>query len=157
VFHRKRKARNERRKKMVCASYNAEQWTLDGLVGMTVLNARLDLGAVMGVPRHAKCRVNGNWVSGDYRLCRGDDLEFVVLWGRKGGKRRKSLSLTGSQDATRFIVPEGSPDWVTTDKIEDTIRVWQRYYREPLTAMDAVEILMNTRKLLEQIVRGQEG
>jgi hypothetical protein len=47
------------------------------------------------------------------------------------------------------VVPPGAPKWITGDEIEDTLRVWQRYYRELLTANDALEILINVHNLLD--------
>jgi hypothetical protein len=47
------------------------------------------------------------------------------------------------------VVPPGAPKWITGDEIEDTLRVWQRYYRQLLTADDALEILINVHNLLD--------
>jgi len=76
---------NMKEMKMVSINYNAEQASYEELEGVPVTTARLQLRAVHGIPGHARCRVNGISVSGDYRLCQGDALEFVVLWGFKGG------------------------------------------------------------------------
>ena len=70
---------------MVSVNYNAQEGHFEELEGETVGSARLTFRAPYGIPNHARSRVNGIWVGGDYRLCRGDDLEFVVLWGFKGG------------------------------------------------------------------------
>ena len=43
----------------------------------------------------------------------------------------------------------GAPKWITGNEIEDTLRVWQRYYRQLLTADDALEILINVHNLLD--------
>lgn len=48
-----------------------------------------------------------------------------------------------------FTVPPGAPKWITPEEIEDTLRVWQPSYRQLLTAMDALEILINTHNLLD--------
>lgn len=48
-----------------------------------------------------------------------------------------------------FAVPPGAPKWITPEEIEDTLRVWQPSYRHLLTADDALEILINTRNLLD--------
>lgn len=47
------------------------------------------------------------------------------------------------------VVPPGAPKWITPDDIEETIRVWQPSYRQLLSADDALEILINTRNLLD--------
>lgn len=48
-----------------------------------------------------------------------------------------------------FAVPPGAPKWITPEKIEDTLRVWQPRYKQLLTADDALEILINVRNLLD--------
>ncbi len=48
-----------------------------------------------------------------------------------------------------FAVPPGAPKWITTEEIEYTLRVWQPYYRQLLTALDALEIMVNVRNLLD--------
>ncbi|MCA9243660.1 MAG: hypothetical protein KDA32_06900 [Phycisphaerales bacterium] len=45
----------------------------------------------------------------------------------------------------------GLPAWITPELIAETIRVWQPYYAAPLSAVDAVEILVNTAILLDSI------
>lgn len=48
-----------------------------------------------------------------------------------------------------FAVPPAAPKWITPEGIEDTLRVWQPYYRQLLTALDALEILLNVHNLLD--------
>ncbi|MGE0609470.1 MAG: hypothetical protein AB7O62_20430 [Pirellulales bacterium] len=48
-----------------------------------------------------------------------------------------------------FAVPPGSPKWITSERIEDTLRVWQPRYKQLLTAEDGLEILINVRNLLD--------
>ena len=40
------------------------------------------------------------------------------------------------------------PDWITPELIDETIRVWQPYYREPLTRQDAIEMLSDISRLV---------
>ena len=40
-------------------------------------------------------------------------------------------------------VPAGAPSWVTQQLLMSTLDVWQLYYAEPLTAQDALEILLS--------------
>jgi hypothetical protein len=47
------------------------------------------------------------------------------------------------------VVPPGAPKWITGFEIEDTLRVWQPSYPQLLTPDDALEILVNTRNLLD--------
>jgi hypothetical protein len=46
-------------------------------------------------------------------------------------------------------VPPGTPPWITSELIEKTISVWQRFYAMPLTAEDVVEMLMRVSHLMK--------
>ena len=48
-------------------------------------------------------------------------------------------------------VLQGIPSWITPELIADTIRTWQRYYTEPLTAKDAVGILVSVGNLFASL------
>jgi hypothetical protein len=39
--------------------------------------------------------------------------------------------------------PIAAPPWVTPELIDQTIRVWQPYYAHPLTANDAIAMILN--------------
>ena len=52
------------------------------------------------------------------------------------------------EDATS-IVPTGSPDWITPELVEATIRTWQPYYEAILTPEDAVTMIMGVGRLFE--------
>lgn len=52
------------------------------------------------------------------------------------------------EDATS-IVPAGSPDWITPELVEATIRTWQPYYEAILTPEDAVTMIMGVGRLFE--------
>lgn len=45
------------------------------------------------------------------------------------------------------VVPPGTPEWVTVELIRLTLKVWQKYYKEPLSTQDAVTILLNAGQL----------
>jgi len=47
------------------------------------------------------------------------------------------------------VVPPGAPPWVKPEDISEAIRVWQPNYPRLLTQLDALEILLNTRALLD--------
>jgi hypothetical protein len=51
-------------------------------------------------------------------------------------------------------VPPGSPKWITLEVIKRTIDVWQPYYREALTADDAVAMIRNVTQLFRVLARG---
>ncbi len=46
-------------------------------------------------------------------------------------------------------VPSGAPAWITPELIADTIETWQPYYYDPLTAEDAMEILLSVAELVD--------
>ena len=48
-------------------------------------------------------------------------------------------------------VPAGTPDWITVELIEATVRTWQPYYEAPLTTDDAIEILRNAGLLFDAL------
>ncbi len=45
------------------------------------------------------------------------------------------------------IVPAGTPDWITLELIERTIKVWQPYYEQVLSAEEAVTMIRNAGRL----------
>ena len=42
----------------------------------------------------------------------------------------------------------GLPGWVTAEWLQETVRVWQPYYKDPLTIRDAAEIITSWDRLL---------
>jgi hypothetical protein len=52
------------------------------------------------------------------------------------------------------IVPAGSPDWITPELIEATIRVWQPYYEEVLTPEEAVTMILTVGRLFDALSPG---
>lgn len=71
-------------------------------------------------------------------------LGMPVVHTADGGRHSK-----GGVYCWYFAVPPGAPNWITPEEIEDTLRVWQPYYRQLLTALDALEIMLNVRNLLD--------
>lgn len=61
---------------------------------------------------------------------------------------RKKDCAIGS-DASSSIVPAGTPDWITVELIEQTIRVWQPYYPHLLTPEEAVTMILNVGRLFD--------
>ena len=47
-----------------------------------------------------------------------------------------------TEGARPSIVPAGTPDWITAELIEQTIRVWQPYYPAMLTPEEAVTMIL---------------
>lgn len=63
--------------------------------------------------------------------------------------RRNQKSDCQNREDAKSIVPVGSPDWITTELIEATIRTWQPYYKNTLTPEDAVEMIRNVGLLFQ--------
>jgi hypothetical protein len=60
-----------------------------------------------------------------------------------------------SDDTKRIVVPPGLPEWVTSDLIEETMRVWQPFYPTPLTVDEGIGIILSASRLLEVLsIRG---
>lgn len=53
--------------------------------------------------------------------------------------------------------PQGSPDWVTSDLIAQTIETWAPYYNDNLTPDDALEILMAVDRLFAVLEDMDDG
>ncbi len=58
-----------------------------------------------------------------------------------------------AEDAAR-IIPAGTPDWITAELIEKTIRVWQPYYQAVITPEEAVTMIQNVGRLYEALSSG---
>ena len=52
------------------------------------------------------------------------------------------------------IVPAGTPEWITAELIEQTIRVWQPHYQATLTPEEAVTMILNVGRLYQAISSG---
>lgn len=48
----------------------------------------------------------------------------------------------------------GAPSWVTPELIAQTLRVWQRYYVEPLKPEDALAMILGVTELNRVISEG---
>jgi hypothetical protein len=51
-------------------------------------------------------------------------------------------------------VPTGAPAWVTAELIDQTIRVWQPYYREELKPEDALAMILGVAQLNKVLGEG---
>ena len=54
----------------------------------------------------------------------------------------------------KCIVPAGTPEWITAELIERTIRIWQPYYQHVLSPEDAVIMIRNVGRLYEALSSG---
>ena len=57
-------------------------------------------------------------------------------------------------DAQVSIVPAGTPDWITPELIEATIRIWQPYYAELLSPEEAVTMIQSVGRLYQALSSG---
>lgn len=48
-------------------------------------------------------------------------------------------------------VPANAPAWVSAALIEETLRVWQPYYANPLTVEDAIDMMQAVGQLVEML------
>lgn len=49
------------------------------------------------------------------------------------------------------ILPAGTPDWITPELVEQTIRVWQPYYQQELTIEGALEIIQTVGRFVDAL------
>ena len=61
-----------------------------------------------------------------------------------------------AEGARQGIVPAGTPDWVTPELVEQTIRVWQPYYDEVVTPEEAVTMILNVGRLYQALSSGSQ-
>jgi hypothetical protein len=61
------------------------------------------------------------------------------------------------EEATRLVLPAGTPDWITPELVEATVCTWQPYYKTPLTIDDAIEIIRSAGLLFNAFSTGQSG
>jgi len=86
-----------------------------------------------------------------WRRVTPEQYEELLRRGLPVVRGNDGASLHRRADVKRWfaVVPPGAPAWITGDEIEETIRVWQPNYRQLLTPDDALEILVNSRNLLD--------
>ena len=56
-----------------------------------------------------------------------------------------------TREDAKSIVPAGTPDWITAELIEQTIRVWQPYYEATITPEEAVTMVLDVGRLFEAL------
>ncbi|EAQ78960.1 hypothetical protein [Blastopirellula marina] len=64
-------------------------------------------------------------------------------------RRNRQLDCSKRNDARPSIVPAGTPNWITPELIEATIRTWQPYYKEVLTPEEAVTMILGVSRLYQ--------
>lgn len=66
-----------------------------------------------------------------------------------GRPRRDKPPQTSEPNDVR--VPAGAPTWVTPELIQHTLRVWQPFYEHPLTAQDALGMILSIGRIVEPL------
>jgi len=52
-------------------------------------------------------------------------------------------------------IPPGTPEWITVELIEQTLRVWQPRSLEPLTIADAIQMIRSMASLVQVLSGGE--
>jgi hypothetical protein len=68
-------------------------------------------------------------------------------------RRNRQRDCQSREDA-KCIVPAGTPDWITAELIQATIRVWQPYYEAVLTPEEAVTMIQTVGRLYQALSSG---
>jgi hypothetical protein len=68
-------------------------------------------------------------------------------------RRNRKPDCQTREDA-KSIVPAGTPDWITPELVEATIRTWQPYYREVITPEEAVTMIRSVGRLYDALSSG---
>jgi hypothetical protein len=56
-----------------------------------------------------------------------------------------------TREDSKSIVPAGTPDWITAELIEATIRTWQPYYEATISPEEAVTMIVDVGRLFEAL------
>ncbi len=62
-----------------------------------------------------------------------------------------------SREDARCIIPAGTPNWITPELVEATVRTWQPYYQAPLSIDDAIEMIRNAGLLFNMLASHHPG
>jgi hypothetical protein len=62
-----------------------------------------------------------------------------------------------TRDDAKSIVPAGTPDWITAELIEQTIRVWQPYYQAVVTPEEAITMIQTVGRLFQALSSGSSS
>jgi hypothetical protein len=65
----------------------------------------------------------------------------------------KPNTIQTASTATPEALPPGTPAWITLELIRLTLKVWQKHYDRPLSAEDAVTIVLNAGQLFDVLAR----
>jgi excisionase family DNA binding protein len=66
-------------------TFQSNEWACPFITGLSVGRLKEYCRDLLNVPTMAIALVNARYATADYHVCIGDHVEFVVLWGEKGG------------------------------------------------------------------------
>ena len=69
-------------------------------------------------------------------------------------RSNRKIDCKVAEGAPPSIVPAGTPDWITPELVEATIRVWQPYYEALLTPEEACKMLLYVGRLYQVLSSG---
>ena len=77
----------------------------------------------------------------------------MLLWAlvQRGKASHVKRTVRQVDPTPALAVPPGAPAWVTAELLAHTLAAWQPYYAAPLTATDALEILLNVGQLIDAL------
>lgn len=65
---------------------------------------------------------------------------------------RRRVSLQRELEGTTSIqLPAGTPSWISSELVEQTLKVWQPRYSESLSVEDAIAILTGASRLMRTL------
>jgi len=82
------------------------------------------------------------------------ELFLVQRWFPVMSRSNRKRDCAVQEGARPSIVPAGTPDWITAELIEQTIRVWQPYYQAIVTPEEAVIMIQSVGRLYQAISSG---
>ncbi len=72
---------------------------------------------------------------------------------RHGGNRQSDAAPSKHDSDERPL----SLEWLSEERIEESIRVWSKAYGRPISRDEATEILINVRQFAEIVLRAEEA
>ena len=66
----------------------------------------------------------------------------------RSNRKKDCVALEGARTG---IVPAGTPEWITAELIEQTLRVWQPHYEAVLTPEEAVTMIQTVGRLYQAL------
>ncbi|MBX9736757.1 MAG: hypothetical protein K2X32_07510 [Phycisphaerales bacterium] len=84
---------------------------------------------------------------------RRHDSKVNAIHRNGSGPAPSQVSAGSTHTSAPPELPPGTPSWITLDLVHLTIRVWQKYYAQPLSAEDSVTIILNAGQLFRALAK----